>query len=301
MSQQKIYYDHKDEMVHVVLKGGQARVLICSGAKLVQKAVDIHHTSPVATVAMGRLMIGTLMLSSMMKNEQDSVTVNIQGDGPIGTMVAVSRPGVVKAMVSHPRIEVPSLSDGGLNVGGAVGSEGRMTVIKDLGMKEPYIGQVNLVSGEIAQDFAMYFTASEQQPSLISLGVTVAEETVLQAGGVLVQAMPGCSDEIISQLELRSPMFASISQELSYADIDTLINDWFKDLEPLIVERVPVAWQCDCSRAKMEKALISLGRTELLEIIGDDEGAELVCHFCGKKHQFTTEELIELLAQATRE
>ncbi len=301
MSEQKIYYDHKDEMVHVVLKGGEARVLICSASKLVQKAVNIHHTSPVATVAMGRLMMGSLMLGTMMKNQQDSVTVNVQGGGPIGTMVAVAKPGVVKAMVSHPQVQVPNRSDGSLNVGAAVGKEGRMTVIKDLGMKEPYIGQVSLVSGEVAEDFAMYFTASEQVPSMIALGVSTAGETVLQAGGVLIQAMPGCSEEVLNQLELRSPMFASISQELSYADIDILINDWFKDLEPLIVERAPIAWQCDCSRARMEKALISLGRVELNQIIKEDQGAELVCHFCGKKHQFTTEELQDLMAQATRE
>lgn len=276
-------------------------MLLCSASKLVQEGVNIHHTSPVATVAMGRLMMGSLMLSSMMKNDRDSVTVTIQGDGPIGTMVAVAKPGVVKAMVSHPQVQVPNRADGSLNVGAAVGNDGRMSVIKDLGMKEPYIGQVNLVSGEVAEDFAMYFTASEQVPSLLSLGVSVADQTVLQAGGVLAQAMPGCSEEVINQLELRSPMFASMSQELSYADIDTLIEDWFKDLEPLIVERQPIAWQCDCSRGKMERALISLGRAELIQIINDDEGAELVCHFCGKKHQFTTQELEELLAQATRE
>ncbi len=299
MSEPKVYFNHPDEMVHVVLKGGQARVLICSAAKLVQEAANIHHTSPVATVAMGRLMLGSLMLSSTMKNEKDSVTVTVQGDGPIGTMVAVAKPAVVKAMVSHPNITVPPLADGSLDVGSAVGKEGRMTVVKDLGLKEPYVGQVNLATGTIAEDFALYYTASEQIPSLTALGVLTAGETVLQAGGVLVQAMPGCEEETLAELELRSPMFASISQELSYADIDILIEDWFRDLDPLIIERTPISWQCDCSRERMEKALISLGKKELEEIITDDEGAELVCHFCGTKHQFTTEELKKLLKQAT--
>ncbi|NLB89889.1 MAG: Hsp33 family molecular chaperone HslO [Clostridiales bacterium] len=298
---QPVFFNHKDEMIHVMLADGQARALLCSASNLVQEAANIHHSTPVVSVALGRMMMGTLMLSSMMKNPTDSVTVNIKGDGPIGTMVAVSSPGKVKAMVSHPEIHLPPLAGGNLPVGVAVGKNGQMSVIKDLGLKEPYIGQVNLVSGEIAEDFTMYFTASEQQPSLLSLGVLTAEESILQAGGLLIQPLPGCSEEVLSQLELRSPMFASISQELSYATVDTLVEDWFRGLTPLIVSREPIKWECDCSRQRMEKALISLGTVQLQEIIQDDQGAELVCHFCGEKYQFTTEELKTLFAQATRE
>ena len=163
-------------------------------------------------------------------------------------------------------------------------------------MKKNYIGQSELVSGEIAMDFANYFTVSEQQPSLVALGVLVNGTTVLKAGGLLIQPLPGCPDEIIDQLELRSPMFADISREMTFASIEQLCIDWFRGMEPRILERTPLRYRCTCSRERMEKALISLGRKDLQSLIDDDKGAELICHFCRNKYKFTTEQLKDLLA-----
>ncbi len=293
-------YNQQDELLHISLMDGQARVLLCTTRQLTQEAAIIHNTTPVCTAAMGRLMTGTAMMGAMLKGSRDSVTVTIKGGGPMGTLIAVSVPGQVKACVDHPQVELPVLPNGKLDVGGAVGREGRMTVVKDMGLKEPYIGQVELVSGEIAEDFTMYFAKSEQQPSLVSLGVLVAGQQVLQSGGLLIQAMPGCSEETIEHLEMRSPIFATISNELNYAPIEQLAKEWFQGLEPVILGRQPLKYACGCSRERMERALVTLGQKELEQLIMEDQGAELGCHFCRSQYAFTTNDLKELVKQATR-
>lgn len=293
-------YNHQDELLHITLLDGQARVLLSSTRGLTQEAVDIHHTTPVCTAAIGRLMTGTLMTGAMLKGEKDSVTVTMKGGGPAGTLIAVSTPGKVKACMDNPLVELPLRPDGKLDVGGAVGKDGRMSVVKDMGLKEPYIGQVELLSGEIAEDFALYFTKSEQQPSLVALGVLVAGGQVLQSGGILVQPLPGCTEETLSQLELRSPMFSAVSNELNYASIDQLAMDWFRGLDPVILERRPLKYECGCSRERMERALVTLGRRELNQLIAEDQGAELNCHFCRNRYHFSTDELRELVTRASR-
>ena len=281
----------RDEMLQIDLCGGQVRVMLCETTRTVQQCADLHETTPVCTAALGRLMTGTVMLGIMMKGEDESVTVQMKGDGPIGSLVCVADHGFVRACADNPRLELPLREDGKLDVGRAVGHTGRMSVIKDLGMRKQYIGQSELVSGEIAMDFANYFTVSEQQPSLVALGVLVNGNVVLKAGGLLIQPLPGCPDEVIDQLELRSPMFADISREMTFAPIRQLSEDWFRGMEPRILETTPIAYRCTCSRERMEKALISLGRKDLQSLIDEDEGAELVCHFCRKKYMFTTDEL----------
>ena len=238
------------------------------------------------------------MLGIMMKGEEENVTVTIKGDGPMGTLVAVANHGKLRCCADNPKVELPLRADGKLDVGGAVGHQGRMSVIKDLALRKNYIGQSELVSGEIAMDFAQYFTVSEQQPSLVALGVLVSGNTVLKAGGLLIQPLPGCPDEIIDQLELRSPMFADISREMTFAPIEQLCEDWFRGMSPKILERTPISYTCTCSRERMEKALISMGEKDLQSIIDDDEGAELVCHFCHSKYFFTTEQLKAMLKEA---
>ena len=285
----------RDEMLQIDLCNGQVRVMLCETTAVVQKCADIHETTPVCTAALGRLMTGTLMLGIMMKGKDESVTVQIKGDGPIGSLVAVADHGDVRACADFPQLDLPPREDGKLDVGGAVGHAGRMSVIKDLGMKKQYIGQSELVSGEIAMDFANYFTVSEQQPSLVALGVLVSGNAVLKAGGLLIQPLPGCPDEIIDQLELRSHMFADISREMTFAPIEQLCNDWFRGMEPRILERTPLRYRCTCSRERMEKALISLGQKDLQSLIDEDEGAELVCHFCRSKYSFSTQELRDML------
>ncbi len=289
-----------DEMIRLSLMDGQVRVMMCETTAMCQKAADIHNATPVCTAAMGRLMTATSMLGVMMKGEDESVTVTVKGGGPMGTLVAVANHGDLKVYADNPQVEMPLREDGKLNVGAAVGSEGRLSVVKDLGMREPYVGQCELVSGELAIDFANYFTSSEQTPSLVALGVLVSGDAVLKAGGLLIQPMPGCEESTIDQLELRSPMFADISREMTFAEKEQLLEDWFRGMKPVVLERTPLAYRCTCSRERMEKALISLGRKELTNLIEEDLGAELGCHFCHSQYQFTTEELKDLYQRASR-
>ena len=289
-----------DEMLRLSLMGGQARVLMCETTAMCQRAADVHASTPVCTAAMGRLMTATAFLGVMMKGDNESVTVTVKGGGPMGTLVAVANHGDLKVCADNPQVDLPLREDGKLDVGGAVGHSGRMSVVKDLGLREPYIGQCELVSGEMGMDFANYFTVSEQQPSLVSVGVLVNGNVVLKAGGLLIQPLPGCEESVLEQLELRSPMFASISREMTYAPKEQLIEDWFRGLEPELLERTPLSYRCGCSRERMEKALISLGRKELQTLIDEDKGAELGCHFCHSRYAFTTDELKDLLLRASR-
>lgn len=301
LEEKKIERRQGDEMIRMTLMDGQVRVMMCETTQMVQRAADIHNATPVCTAAMGRLMTATSMLGVMMKGAEELVTVNLRGDGPMGTVVAVANHGDVKVCADDPQVQLPLRADGKLDVGGAIGHTGRMTVIKDLRMREPYIGTIELVSGELGMDFAQYFTVSEQQPSLVSLGVLVSGDVVLKAGGLLVQPMPGCEEETLQQLELRSPMFADISREMTIVEKEQLLEDWFRGMKPEVLERTPLRYHCGCSRERMEKALISLGRKELQTIIDEDTGAELGCHFCHQKYQFTTDELKTLLEKATRD
>ena len=289
-----------DEILHITLMGGQAKVLLCRTTAMARRAAEIHRPSSTALAAMSRCMTATAMLGVMMKDEGSSVTVTVAGDGPLGKMTAVAHGGQVKVSAHHPEIELPLKKDGHLDVGGLVGHHGRLTVIKDLGMKEPYVGQCALVSGELGEDFAQYFTVSEQQPSLVALGCLVHEGYCLSAGGVLVQAMPGCTEEFLEQLELRSVFFTAISREVADVPLEDLARAWFDGLDMQILSRETVSYQCDCSREKMEKALIALGRHELQQMIEEDGGAELTCHFCRAAHRFTRQDLTDLLERATK-
>ena len=289
----------KDEMLRLTLMDGQARVLLCRTTRLSQKMASIHIPSDTACAALSRLMSGTLMLSVMMKGEEDSVTVTVAGDGPIGKMTAVGRGGDVKVTADYPQQEVPRRADGHLDVGTLVGHHGRLSVIKDIGLKEPYIGQVNLVSGELGEDFAQYYTVSEQTPSLVALGARVSDGMPLSTGGILVQAMPGCEEETLNQLELRSMLFADISRELAENDLMDLANAWFDGLEPRLEGRQELHYRCDCSRERMERALAALGREELTDILHTDGYATLTCHFCRTSRVFDEYDLRRLLEEGS--
>ena len=287
-----------DEMLHITLAGGQARALLCRTTQLSAEAARIHHPSNTACAAMSRLMSGTLMLSAVMKNPTDSVTVTVAGNGPIGKMTAVGMQNAVKVTAEYPQEDVPLRADGHLDVGGLVGRHGRMSVVKDLGMDRPYVGQVNLISGEIAEDFAQYYTVSEQVPSLVALGARVYDGTPLSSGGILIQTMPGCTEETLSQLELRSMLFADISHELADQSLDRLTELWFDGLSPVIVKREPLMYRCDCSRERMLRALAAVGRDELEDILNKDGYATLTCHFCRKARVFSEEDIRRLLEDA---
>lgn len=294
-----------DELFHITLMDGQARALLINSTMLCEQARATHTLSNVASAALGRLLTVSAMMGAMIKTAQGSITATIKGDGPLGALVAVAHEDLtVKGYVDKPRVETELRADGKLDVGGAVGN-GRLTVVKDLGMREPYVGQVELVSGEIANDFAYYFTVSEQQPTLLSLGVLMApasagEAHVISAGGLLVQPLPGCSEEVLSELEARASSYADISRQFVDHTPDELCQSFFAGLEPRIIERRTPCFRCDCDEERIQRALISLGREELQAMIDEDNGAQLECHFCNRRYHFTGDELRELLRQATQ-
>lgn len=292
---------NKDGMLRISLMEGQARAFLIDSTRLVEEARRIHSLSRTATAALGRTLTGASMMGAMLKDERDSLTLMIKGGGPIGTVMAVARSdGSVKGYVDWPDTELERRIDGKLNVGGAVGKNGQLTVIKDLGLREPYVGKTNLVSGEIAEDLAMYFTASEQTPSLVSLGVLVKDQ-VLAAGGLIIQVMPDCSEIALKSIENSAPMFMDISKTIADYGLDGALEQLLCHLEPQVLDRLTPVYRCDCSRERFARGLISLGKKELTQLIEEDHGATLDCHFCNKRYRFDEAQLRELLANATRE
>lgn len=278
-------------------KNNGIRIFAANTTKLVEDARKIHNTSPVASAALGRTLTASSIMGIMMKGDNDKLTLSINGKGPIGTVVCVAdSKGTVKGYVSNPSVELPLREDGKLNVGEAVGINGLITVIKDLGMKEPYTGQYPLTNGEIAEDLTAYYAYSEQQPSAIALGVLVdVDYTIKAAGGFIVQLMPEAEDKDIEILERNIAQIKSVSHLIDDGNTpEDLINIVLKDLEPLIYEKIPVKYKCDCSRDRIEKALISIGKNDLDTIINEDKQAELSCHFCNTLYHFNEDQLIAL-------
>lgn len=289
----------QDGILHISLLEGQARAILIESTAMVQRAREIHGLSKIAAAALGRTLTATAMMGSMLKGKDESVTASIRGGGPIGTVLAVSDANcTVKGYVDNPAVDLPRTGPK-LPVGAAVGREGRLTVIKDLKLREPYVGQVNLVSGEIAEDFAMYFTASEQTPSLVSLGVLVSGEKVESAGGLIVQMLPGASEAAIRSVEASAGMFMDISGTMKEYHLEGAVDQLLTHLQPQVLERRDTRYACDCSRQRVEKALITLGRDELSDMIATQHGAKVDCHFCNKRYVFSEDDLRQLLASAT--
>lgn len=287
-----------DGLLRISLMGGHARAFLIDSTRMVEEARRVHNLSRTATAALGRLLTGSSIMGVMLKDERDSLTVTVKGGGPLGTLMAVARAdGTVKGYVDNPDVELPLRADGKLDVGGAVGKNGQMTVIKDMGLKEPYVGMVNLRSGEIGEDLAMYFTASEQTPSLVSVGV-LTNNTVVAAGGLVIQIMPGCSDIALKSIEMSAPMFMNISATIQEFGLNGAYQQLLCHLEPEILGVARPRYLCDCSRQRFERGLISLGREELTSLITEDHGAELSCHFCNRTFRFTEKQLVDLLEQA---
>ena len=290
---------NRDGILHLSLLDGQARAILIESTQMVQRAKEIHALSKIATAALGRTLTATAMMGSMLKGKGESVTASIRGGGPIGTVLAVSdENSTVKGYVDNPGVDLPRTGPK-LPVGAAVGREGRLSVIKDMHMREPYVGQVNLVSGEIAEDFAMYFTASEQTPSLVSLGVLVSEERVQAAGGLIVQMMPGASEAAIQSVEGSAGMFMDISGTMKEYHLEGAAEQLLSHLQPVMLERRDTRYACDCSRERVERALITLGAEELRDMIQTQHGAQVDCHFCNKRYAFTEDQLQALLDAAT--
>lgn len=288
-----------DQLIRAISRDGLIKVSAVSTRDLTERARQIHKTLPVATAALGRLLAAASMMGNALKEEAASLTLQIKGGGPLGTLLAVSdHEGNVRGTVEHPAVSLPLREDGKLDVGTAVGSQGTLTVIRDLRMKEPYVGSVGLLWGEIAEDIALYFVESEQVPTACGLGVLVdRDQSVLSAGGYLVQLLPGAGEETAAQLEA-SLRAAGPVTELLKADPDpeALLRRALPGLELEILEKRPVEYRCDCSRERMERALVSLGREELRSMISEQGGAELTCRFCDNVQKFSKEDLEALLA-----
>ena len=288
-----------DQLIRAISKDGLMKVSAVSTRDLTERARQIHKTLPVATAALGRLLAAASMMGNALKEEAASLTLQIKGGGPLGTLLAVSdHEGSVRGTVDNPAVDLPLREDGKLDVGAAVGNRGTLTVIRDLRMKEPYVGSVGLLWGEIAEDIALYFVESEQIPTACGLGVLVdRDQSVLAAGGYLVQLLPGAGDEVSERLEA-SLRAAGPVTELLKADPDpeALLRTALPGLELDVLEKCPISYRCDCSRERMERALISLGREELRDMIEEQGGAELTCRFCDRVEKFSKEELEGLLA-----
>lgn len=273
------------------------RIFAADTTSMVEEARRLHNTSAVASAALGRTLTAASIMGIMMKGDNDKLTLSINGKGPLGTIVCVTdSKGTVKGYVSNPNVEIPLKKNGKLDVGEAVGINGLITVIKDLGMKEPYTGQYPLTNGEIAEDLTAYYAYSEQQPSAIALGVLVdVDYTIKAAGGFIVQLMPEAEDKDIDILERNIAGIKSVSHLIDEGKTpEDLINIILKDIDPVIYENIPVKYKCDCSRDRIEEALISIGKIELDTIINEDKQAEISCHFCNTVYQFNEEELISL-------
>lgn len=289
-----------DEIVRAMTADGYVKAVAVTGRDLVERARNIHTLLPMATAALGRALLGASMMGDMLKEQKGSLTLQIKGGGPLGTVLAVSDyEGNVRGYVQNPHVELMEKHQGKLDVGAAVGSTGTLTVIRDIGLKEPYVGSIGLFSGEIADDLAMYFVESEQIPTACALGVLVGtDQSVTSAGGYLIQLLPGASDDIIDKIEAGVHRVGSVSHALEGGlDGEGLLRAVLSDFQLEILEKHPVEYRCYCSRDRVTRALISMGREELSSLIRDQGQADLTCQFCDKVYHYSQEQLEKLLAE----
>lgn len=290
-----------DELVRSIAKDAPIKVVSLTGTGLVERARQIHDTWPVATAALGRLLMGASMLGNMLKAEQGSVTLRINGGGPLGTLTAVGDcEGNVRGYVQNGAVDVPRKAHAKLDVGAAVGCDGELTVMKDVGMKEPYVGSVQLVGGEIAEDLAAYFAESEQIPTACALGVLIApDQSVQVAGGYLIQLLPGADDSVIDRIEAGIREVGAVSAHLAAgATAQQVVERVLSGFQLEVLERTPVEYRCYCSRDRVSRALVAMGREELEALIREQGSAQLTCQFCDAVYEFDRDQLRELLAAA---
>ena len=291
-----------DQLVRVIAKDAPIKAMAISGTSLVERARQIHDTWPVATAALGRLLMAASMMGNMLKEQDGSVTLRVKGDGPLGTVLAVSDSmGNVRGYVENPAVDVPRKSHAKLDVGSAVGPGGTLTVVKDLGLKEPYVGSIQLISGEIAEDIAAYFVESEQIPTACALGVLISpDQTVRAAGGYLIQLLPGADESVISAIERGVARVGAVSAQLDrgLGPVE-LLQDVLSDFQLEMLETSPVEYRCYCSRERVSRALISGGASELKSLIQEQGSTDLTCQFCDKVYHFTRDDLESLLQEAT--
>lgn len=294
--------ENNDRLIRGLLCEGSINMTAISAGSLVEEARRTHSLSHVCTAALGRLLMQTAMMSAQLKSASDNLTVIFDGNGAAGRLVAVGHEGgAVKGYVDIPGVELPLKPNGKLDVSGAVGTEGEMRVIRDLSLKEPYVGRCAITDGEIANDFANYFVKSEQQPSLVYLGVRVDPATgeVRAASGIMLQPLPFCPERDIAYLEQKAQEITALTKMIEEGfTLQEAVIELMGELHPEFTERLEPRFVCDCSREKIEAALISLGRGELSDMIEKDGKAELTCRFCSRRYDFTREELVSLLEEA---
>ena len=291
----------KDYIVRAIAADGQIRAFAATTKNMVEEARTRHNMSPIATTALGRLMTGGAMMGTMMKSDADVLTIQIKGNGPIGQMtVTADAKGRVKGFVANPEVMLP-LKDGKLDVAGAVGI-GVLSVIKDIGLKEPYVGDTILITSEIADDLTYYFATSEQVPSSVGLGVLMNKDnTVRQAGGFIVQLMPFAEEEVIAKLEENVSKIDSVTNLLEQGHTpESLLEKVLEGFDIEINDTLPTQFHCNCCRERVEKALISIGRKELNEMIQEGKDIEMNCHFCNKNYNFTVEDLKRIIRECKR-
>ena len=286
-----------DEIVRAVTTDGFVKISAVTARGAVERAREIHSLSPTASAALGRTLCGASMLGELMKEDDASLTIRINGGGPIGSIIAVSdSDGCTRGYVTNPEADLPTRADGKLDVGGLVGRDGMLTLSRDLGLKEPYIGSVELVTGEIAEDLAQYMVESEQIPAAVGLGVLVdTDKSIKAAGGFIVQLMPGAPEELITKLEDNIFMMDQLTTVLDEDGIDAVIGQVLLGLDPQEAERRPVEYRCSCSRERVAQALRSCGEAELREMAAEGRDVEVSCQFCDKVYSFTPGELLELV------
>ena len=289
--------EYKDYIVRATAADHQLRAFAVTSKDIVEKAREIHNTSPVATAAIGRLLTAAAMMGSMMKGEKDVLTLQIECGGPIGGITVTADSNAdVKGYVNNPNVILPPNAQGKLDVSGALGP-GFLNVIKDIGLREPYNGQTHLVSGEIAEDLTYYFATSEQVPSSVGLGVLMDKDNhVRQAGGFIIQVMPDTDDEVIDKLEARLGEVHSVTEMLDKGMTpEDILNYVLEGMDVEILETVPTQYKCDCSFERVSKVIASLGKKELQEMIDDGKPVEVNCQFCGSHYKFDTEQLKEFI------
>lgn len=287
-----------DRIVRAISAVGMVQAAAICSRDLTERARQIHKTLPVATAALGRTLAAASMMGNALKSDGASLTLQFKGGGPLGTVLAVSdNEGNVRGYVTNPHVDIPLRKDGKLDVGTAVGHEGTLTVIKDLHMKEPYVGTIDLLGGEIAEDVAGYFVESEQIPTACALGVLVdRDQSVKAAGGYLIQLMPGAAEDTIAKVEGGIMAAGAVSAILEKNDDpEAMLRTVMSDFDLKILETCPVEYRCYCSRERVERALISLGRTELEQMLSEQGGCQLTCQFCDAVYEFTAEDIQRLL------
>ena len=287
-----------DQIIRMIAKDAPVKASAISGRDLVERARNIHMLLPVATAALGRALMGTSMMGDALKEEKGALTLQIKGGGPLGTVLAVSdSEGNVRGYVQNPHVELMEKEPGKLDVGAAVGDGGTLTVIKDIGLKEPYVGSIGLFTGEIADDIAMYFVESEQIPTACALGVLIGvDQSVTSAGGYLIQLLPGADESVIEKIEAGVRRVGSVSRALEGGmDAEALLRAVLSDFELEVLETHPVEYRCYCSKERVTRALISMGKEELAAMIEEQDGAELTCQFCDAVYNYTKEDLQQIL------